>query len=613
MSDCLQSCRRSPVVWLAIVVLGVAGISGCGESESGKSASKTSKQVRVGVESKTANAPPTTKRSPATKSPSTAASAPATGVSQDTASASVARWPKLKPAKFSNVAKRVGVNFQYYNDQVRNRFLLVESMGGAVAWFDMDRDGHQDLYLANGNVLANPSDRHTNRLLKNVGGKFGDVTPESIAGDIGYAFGLAVGDFDADGFDDVFVTNFGPNTLLRNNGDGTFTKTRFGPNENKWSTGCVWFDANADGLLDVFVANYLSVSVDSKKVCEYDGKPGYCGPQQYSAEADQVWINRGDGTFANATSDLGFDTTPAYSLGVMAVDLDHDTQPEIIVATDMTPNSLFARGSGGTWSDRASAAGVDAAGTGELEAGMGIACADYDADGKPDFLLTHYFEKKNTLYRNLGDMVFPDDSARSRIQAHSLSFLGFGANVVDVNRDGSPDLFIANGHVLGPNHDPSEMTAQVLLNNGQGRFEDVSARSGSYFFKPVLGRGSATADFDNDGDADIAVVHLDKPVAMLEDRGKNPSWIGLRIRPDQLASTSGGRVEIHCGDWSRTMPLVAGGSYLSVNDTRLLSAVPEDGKVTAKCFWPDGRTAEIELPRNRYSRLTSSGVVSIVD
>jgi len=519
-------------------------------------------------------------------------------------------WQKVKPARFVNAAKRVGLEHTFHADQVPNRFLLVESMGGAAAWLDYDRDGWQDLYLTNGNSIARPDPDHKNQLLRNAGAKLVGVTEQSSAGDVGYAFGVAVGDFDLDGFDDIYVTNYGANSLLRNNGDGTFTHVKAGVEDKRWGVGCVWFEANGDGLPDLYLANYLDVSPASSEVCQYHGKPGYCGPQHYQAQSDRVFVNNGDGTFRDATAALGFEIKPAYSLGVACVDLNGDQQSEIVVATDMTPNLLFVRSADGKWTDRAGASGVDTSSTGELEAGMGIACADYDNDSRPDFMLTHYYEKKNTLYRNLGDLIFADESARSRMQLHSLGFLGFGTNVIDVNRDAAPDLFIANGHVLGPNHDPSEMTAQVLLNDGRGRFDDVSSTSGSYFFKRQLGRGSADADFDNDGDRDIAVVHLDRPVALLEDRGKNPNWIGLIINSPSRTGLAGGRVEVRCGDWARTIPLVAGGSYLSVNDARVITAVPSAGTVRVRCMLPGIAAIEAEIPRNRYVRVGTRGAQS---
>lgn len=593
----ISKTRTTSLALLSCCLFALAGCGGKKEPAETKSSSKSKPAGRVTSESDNGNSKNSAKA--VTNKPKGDETKP---------SPSTILWAKVKLARFANVARQVGVDHQFYNDQVAGRFLLVESMGGAAAWFDFDRDGWQDLYLTNGNTVPQVSQDYQNQLLRNIGGTFSNTTTESNSGNTGYGFGVAIGDFDLDGFDDVYITNYGMNSLLRNNGDGTFSSVKAGIEDKRWGAGCVWFDANSDGLPDLYVANYLDVSVATSEVCQYHGKPGYCGPQHYDAQSDRVFVSNGDGTFRDATATLGFDIKPAYSLGVACLDLDGNLQPELVVATDMTPNSLFAQGTAGRWADQAGAAGVDTSSTGELEAGMGIACADYDCDARPDFLLTHYYEKKNTLYRNLGDMIFSDESARSRIQRHSLEFLGFGTNAIDVNRDAAPDLFIANGHVLGPNHDPSEMTAQILLNNGRGRFDDVSASSGSYFFKRQLGRGSADADFDNDGDRDITVVHLDQPVALLQDRGKNPHWIGLIIESPSRNGLAGGRIEVSCGGWNRTIPLVSGGSYLSVNDARILTAVPSDGTVDVRCHLPGGVVFEGKAPRNKYVRLGPRGI-----
>ena len=515
--------------------------------------------------------------------------------------------------RFRDVAKDVGIDFRFNADQVPDRFLLVESMGGAMAWCDFDLDGWLDLYLLNGNQIASPDESITNQLFRNRLGQFEAVTTASETGDSGYAFGVAVGDFDVDGFPDLYVTNYGANVLLRNNGDGTFSSEADEvAADSLWGTGCVWFDANNDLLPDLYVANYLTASVDSNKVCDHENGRIYCGPQQFEAQSDKVLVNNGDGSFRDATEELGFTVPPAYSLGVMSVDLNQDARPELIVATDMTDNSLFVQGEDGTWSDQASVAGVDTSGNGLKEAGMGIACDDFDGDGELDFYLTHYYEKKNTLYRNLGGMVFADDSLRSRVAATSQNFLGFGVNVIDVNRDNQPDLFVANGHVLGPNHTPSEMTAQILLNQ-KGRFTDISADSGKYFGRKVLGRGSATADFDNDGDTDIAVIHLDQPFSLLLDEAPGSNALTLEVLPGDRSRFAGGLVTITTGETTIRRPLLAGGSYLSASDPRIRCFLPSaatDIEVTVQL--PGESPQQYQLPAAGHWRLTPDGALPAV-
>ncbi|MFK7819231.1 MAG: FG-GAP repeat domain-containing protein, partial [Planctomycetaceae bacterium] len=473
---------------------------------------------------------------------------------------SQSRQPEATSFELVDVARKQGIDFQYNPDVVPDRFFMPESIGGAtMAWLDFDLDGTQDLYLIDGNRIESPSLDYRNRLYRNEGSKF-SLLEESGAEDIGYGVGVAVGDFDLDGFPDIYVSNYGPNALLHNNGDGTFSPTGSSTvvEDEGWGAGCVWFDANNDRLPDLYVANYVDISLEDSQPCRSGDIVHYCGPTQFLARPDRVFLNLGDGSFREATEELGFKTEPGYSLGVMVADLNQDARPELVVARDLSPNCLFVQDENGSWSDRASPAGVAFGGNGKKEAGMGVACADFDGDLQFDFVLTHYHEQKNTLYRNLGDLVFADDSFRSGIAATSLEFLGFGINVIDINRDAAPDLFVTNGHVFGPNHDPNEMTGQILLNNGSGRFKDVSNRCGPYFDRQVLGRGSAVADFDNDGDLDIGVGHLDARFSLLEDRMHTEKWVGLDIVSADRVSVAGGSVLVESGELERRIPLLTG-------------------------------------------------------
>jgi hypothetical protein len=521
------------------------------------------------------------------------------------------------PANFEliDVASQRGIDFQYYPDAVPDRFFMPESIGGAtMAWVDFDLDGTLDLYLVDGNSFESPTADHANRLFKNDQGMFRRLAASGTE-DAGYGIGVAVGDFDVDGFPDIYVTNYGPNVLLHNNGDGTFTPTDSAViADPAWGAGCVWFDANNDRIPDLYVANYVDVALKDSQPCRSGSIVHYCGPTQFAAQADRLYLNEGDGSFREATEELGFKTEPGYSLGVVVADFNQDARPELVVARDLSPNCLFVQDDAGQWSDQASPAGVALGGDGGKEAGMGIACADFNGDLQFDLMLTHYHDQKNTLYRNLGDFVFADDSFRSGIAATSLDFLGFGVNVVDVNRDAAPDLFVTNGHVFGPNHVPNEMTGQILLNSGTGRFKDVSDRCGSYFDRRVLGRGSATADFDNDGDLDIGVGHLDVPFSLLEDRMPTENWLGLDIVSLDRAGTAGGSVVVESGELKRRFPLLAGGSYLCVSDPRIVIALPgSPQETTVTVTWPNGDkriVAGLEL--NRYWRISRESTTLMV-
>jgi hypothetical protein len=527
--------------------------------------------------------------------------------------------PAVKPV-FQNVAQSAGIDFTYFNDMVYERFFLPEVMGGGAAWFDFDLDGDLDVYYANGCVLEDPvpgSKSHRNPMFMNLDAKsFVDVTTECGAGHEGYGQGLAVADFDADGFPDIYVTNFGANVLYRNNGDGTFedvTETA-GVGDALWGTSTAWFDADQDGLVDLYVCNYMNVTLQNKKVCSYNMRKGYCGPGDYEADPDRLYINRGDGTFIESLDDYGMTAENGKGLAMVIVDFDNDLRPEIYVANDMTPNFLFTRSDNpnvrsGVDRDKryceiGTTSGCAVSDMGLNEASMGVSCADFDGDGFPDMYLTHFYNAKNTLYHNLGGLMFVDDSKRTRVASTSIHTLGFGTIPLDYDGDGAFDLFIANGHVLGPYQSPNEMSPQLLRNDGRGRFDDISPFAGEYFVDLWLGRGAAACDFDNDGDTDFTVSHLDRPVALMRnDTRVENRWIGLDLRSANRVPPVGGRIVVTSGDINRVRPITAGGSYLSNHDPRMLFWLP-DGDFTLEIHWPSGKIDRLANPEsNRYHRI----------
>ncbi|GIW96619.1 MAG: hypothetical protein KatS3mg110_4660 [Pirellulaceae bacterium] len=437
-------------------------------------------------------------------------------------------------------------------------------------------------------------------------------TQAGEAGDRGFGQGCAVGDFDGDGFPDLFVTNYGAVVLLRNNGDGTFDNvTSLAQMDNPfWGTSVAWVDLNDDGWLDLYVVNYLDVTFDNLQICQFRGRPGYCGPGEYQGQPDRVFINLGDGRFEEQSERLGLVGPNGKGLAVAAVDMDNDGRPELYVGNDMTPNFLFTRSRPAFVVDRspdvmywevASAAGCAVSDTGLNEATMGIAVGDFNWDGLPDLFLSHFYQQKNTLYTNLGGLLFKDDSRRTRIAATSYDYLGFGTVALDFNSDGALDIFVANGHVLGPYYDPCEMTPQLLLNDGSGRFDDVSAWAGDYFQERLLGRGVAAADFDQDGDLDIAVSHLHRRLALLRQDTSRGHFLGVSLRQWSRSPPVGARIEVVQEGKKWVVPYVAGGSYLSWNESRLLIRLPEDQPVQLTVYWPDGRVEHFrEVPVDRY-------------
>ena len=516
--------------------------------------------------------------------------------------------------QFVDVAAEVGVNFNFFSDAVPGRYWLPEIMGGGAAWLDADADGQLDLYLMNGSTLADsgPSaGSHGNGLFQQIGGQFVDVSHAAGTAHGGYGQGVAAGDFDGDGFTDLYLANWRENCLLHNNGDGTFedVTTTAGVAGRQWSTSVTWCDINRDGLLDLYVTNYLDISLSESRICRYNDRPGYCGPGQYAAEPDEVYLSRGDGTFRESALELGLTAADGKGLAVSVLDLDDDLQPEIYVANDMTRNFLFTRSSleSGTETDPrfhevAMETGCGLSDTGRNEASMGIATADFDADGRVDLFLTHYFQSKNTLYRNLGGLMFDDDSRRWKVAATSYNFLGFGIVPLDWNRDGRPDVFIANGHVLGPEHEPNQMTQQLLWNDGTA-FHDVSHLAGPYFRELCLGRGTSVADFDSDGDSDIVVTHLDRPVALLRnDTQTTGHFLGLKFHSTNRIPPVGGRVVVEFAGRQQVIPIAAGGSYLSSGDSRLLIGLGDgSGVCKVTVYWPDGRESRSDdLAIDRY-------------
>ncbi|MEO2036237.1 MAG: CRTAC1 family protein [Planctomycetaceae bacterium] len=506
---------------------------------------------------------------------------------------------------FKDVAASSGISFHRFSDAVPDRYFLPEVMGGGVAWFDYDGDGQLDLYATNGSQLwgADPGTTiHRNQLFRNRGhGQFTAETIPSRSGDRRYGQGCAVGDFNADGFPDLYVTNYDRNTLLVSNGDGTFTDgtVAAGVGDQAWGTSAVWFDANSDGLTDLYVVNYLNVTRANHEVCTYGGVSGYCGPGHWDGTADLLCLNQGDGHFQITAASDAVDKEHAKGLAVVVCDFDSDGQPEIYVGNDMAPNILLTRttesipGAGTLYRNVAEYAGCAVSSDGRNEASMGVACSDFDNDGKVDIFLTHFYQDKNTLYRNLDSLLFEDNSRRSRAAATSYDTLGFGTVAADFDNDGDDDLFIANGHVLGPRHKPNAMKPQLLENDGHGVFSDSSHQIGGYFSRFYVGRGVAKGDFDNDGRVDIAVSHIDRPMAVLHNETHVPhGFIGLDLLPIDRVHPSGGQVIVTAGKTRQVIPIVGGGSYLSSSDPRIVVGLGEyKGPVNVSVAWP-GRNTE---------------------
>lgn len=593
--------------WLSCSLLAVL-LVGCGDP-AGPPATTQATKTSLQAEQKTG---PESAREDRSKTPADFVGSSQPAVSQ------LAVRPEIVPA-FRDVAAELGVEFESFPDAVPGRFFLPEVMGSGAAWGDFDVDGILDLYVSNGCPLdpaaAAQPQHHPHFYLGTRDRRFRDVTAAAHAGWVDYGQGCAVGDYDVDGFPDLYLANYRANRLLHNNGDGTFTDVteEAGVGDPRWSSSAAWFDLDRDGDLDLYVVNYMDVTFEKHKVCRIDNKPAYCGPGSHAATPDSVYLNDGTGQFHDALEELGFVAADGKGLAIIAADLDDDRIPEIYVANDMTPNFLFARDKstsdmpGLHFTEVAAQSGCAVSGTGMNEASMGVACADFDNDGRLDLFLTHYYHTKNTLYRNLGGLLFDDDSRRTRIAALSRESLGFGNSAFDVDRDGDVDLFVANGHVLGPLIEPYAMRPQ-LMTNDRGLFSDVSQFCGPYFRNKCLGRSVAAADFDDDGDLDIGITHLDRSFALLRnDTATKRDWLGIDLRTRSRIPPVGGMVLVKRGSLQMMRPISAGGSYLANGDSRLLFGLGSGtGPVEIEVRWPSGRTDKQTLTEvNRYLVLTS--------
>ena len=534
--------------------------------------------------------------------------------------------PGVEP-KFIDVAASSGIAFTYFNDPVPDRFFVPEVMGGGAAWLDYDLDGRLDLHLTNGSRINDDGTgdgEHRDQFFRAVGGgRFVNVTPACGAGEDRFGQGVAVGDYDADGFPDLFLANYGPDTLLHNNGDGTFTEVSAAGGvggDEEWGTSAAFADLDGDGILDLYVCNFLDVTLATSEPCTWAGGPGYCGPGSYLGVQDRVYYGRGDGTFAERAVATGFEEFEGRGKGLclVIVDLDDDLVPEVYVGNDMMPNYLYvweppasaSSGGIGRYVERGLNAGCAVSDEGANEATMGIACDDFNEDGRPDIFLLHFHKAKNTLYHNLGGLTFSDESRRTRIAATSFDNLGFGTVALDWDRDGRLEMFNATGNVLGPNTQPCEMPPQLLWRSGRETFADVSQRvAGDYFAGKWLGRGVAGADYDDDGDLDIAVCHNTSPFVLLRNDTEAPGrFLSLDLATPSRIPPVGGRVEVESGGIRMVRPIASGGTYLSSHDPRLLFTLASDGapaKVTI--HWPNGQIDRFELEGDAFWRVVQGG------
>jgi enediyne biosynthesis protein E4 len=531
--------------------------------------------------------------------------------------AAVFTFDQLLPAspamnvQFVNCAREAGLNAKtIFGSEKTNRY-LVETTGCGVAFFDYDEDGWLDIFLVNGTRFESKQPAPSNRLYKNNrDGTFTDVTIPAGLVRGGWGQGVCVGDFDNDGHDDLFVSYWGSNALYKNNGNGTFTDvsrkagiTTAGGRLPRWNTGCAFLDYDRDGWLDLFVANYIDFDIKKVPVpeggtCLYKGLKVACGPPGLPGGKNILFKNNRDGTFRDVSKEAGILNTPGtYGLGVLVGDFDNDGWPDIYVANDSTSSALFKNNHDGTFSEIAIEAGVAYSADGKSQAGMGVAAADYDGDGRLDIVKTNFAGDTSSLYGNRGNNAFEDMTFQSGL-GRNTRFLGWGAAFLDFDNDGRPDILLCNGHVYpevgDTNTEAGYRQRKVLYRNiGGGKFEDVSTAGGPGILQAVAGRGMAVGDFDNDGDLDVVVNCVnDVPQLLRCDSKAGHHWLKVKCAGTKSnRSAIGARVTCITADGRQQIDEVrSGGSYLSQNDIRLHFGLGAHKQAEIKVRWPGGAT-----------------------
>jgi hypothetical protein len=507
--------------------------------------------------------------------------------------------------QFHDVTQSAGINFVHNNGAFGKKF-LPEALGPGCAFIDYDNDGWPDILLVNGmDWPGHKTHASTLKLYRNNhDGTFTDVTQKAGLAIEMYGMGVAVGDYDNDGYDDIFISALGQSHLFHNNGNGTFTDvTRqaglLGPNE--FSTSAAWVDFDRDGHLDLLVANYVQWTPATDLFCTLDGvQKSYCTPESYKGASARLWRNRGDGTFEDVTKKAGLYDPTSKGLGVAVLDYDNDGWPDLLIANDTERNKLYHNNGNGTFTETGIAAGVAFSEDGVARAGMGVDAADYDRSGRSSLLITNFANQMLALYHNEGNGLFVDDAPRSEAGRASLLTLGFGCFFFDYDLDGWLDIFVANGHIENQIERVQKRVTyaqppHMFRNLGAGKFQEVTRQLGPAFATPRVARGAAYADIDNDGDLDLLVTTNAGPAKLFRnDGGTNKS---LRVR---LVGTKSNRdgigavVKATSGGETQTLMMRSGSSYLSASELVLTFGLGLRAAVDhLEIKWPSGQIDQI--------------------
>jgi hypothetical protein len=522
-------------------------------------------------------------------------------------------------AIFTDVTRAAGIDF-HLTCGSRGKLYIMDAMCGGIAVFDYDNDGWPDIFLVNGATLEGlkTGKSPASKLYRNNhDGTFTDVTEKTGLGHRGWCFGAAVGDYDNDGWDDLYITCLTGSFLYKNNGDGTFrdvTAQAGVGNAGRWGTSAAFGDYDRDGFLDLYVTNYVDLDLNnlpkfgSTPFCQYRGIPVSCGPRGLTGSRDRLYHNNGDGTFTDVTEKMGIDKESHYGLGVIWADYDGDGWPDVYVANDSSPSLLYHNNEGKSFTETGLMAGVALSNDGREQAGMGVDFGDYDNDGWPDLVKTNFSDDANNLYHNNGDGTFDDQAGAAGFGAVSIPFLAFGVRFLDYDNDGWKDIFVADGHV-NPQVDEHALgityaQRPLLFHNlHNGRLEEIGLRAGLALRERRVSRGLAAADFNNDGALGVLLSNLDAGPTLLRNAAKaRGHWLRLKlIGTKSNRDGYGARVEVLAGGLKQVDEVRANGSYLSASDARLhfgLGAATSVEQVVI--HWPSGLVEKMTaLPVDR--------------
>jgi len=507
--------------------------------------------------------------------------------------------------RFTDITKAAGIHFTHNNGAFGKKY-LPETLGPGVAFIDYDNDGWQDIFIVNGTNWPGHPGRTTTPVLyhNNHDGTFTDVTRKAGLALELYGMGAAVGDFDNDGYDDLFVTAFGQNHLFHNNGNGTFTDVTkkaglWGPQE--LSSSAAWVDYDRDGHLDLVVANYVQWSPDKDLYCTMDGKTkSYCTPESYKGTSVRLWRNRGDGTFEDATKKAGLYDETSKSLGIAILDVNQDGWPDIAISNDTQPNKLYINNRNGTFSEQAVLAGVAYSEDGVARAGMGVDAVDYDRSGYPSLVFTNFSNQMISLYHNERNGLFVDVAMRSDVGRSSLLTLGFGCFFFDYDLDGWEDMYVADGH-LDPDIERIQQRvryaepAHLFRNAGKGQFHDVTGEMGQSFAAARVARGAAFGDINNDGAPDMIITTNGGPAVLFRNEGTTNhslrvKLVGTKSNRDGIGSV----VFVQSGTNSQKLMLRSGSSYLSASELVLTFGLGNSIRASSvEIHWPSGATERL--------------------